>query len=112
MTAIFFSVLLVIGIILMTRRLVVVVVQSRRYDRELVVAERAARQVAVLEADLFRNPREWVAEAERAVETELRPRDEVTPHESLSDREMVGTLTSQTIATRKATHGDGDTIEG
>jgi len=111
MTAIFFSVLLVIGIILMTRRLVVVVVQSRRYDRELV-AERAARQVAVLEADLFRNPREWVAEAERAVETELRPRDEVTPHESLSDREMVGTLTSQTIATRKATHGDGDTIEG
>ena len=77
------SVFLAIAIVVLTWNLAISIIRERRYNRELA-AERAARQVAALEADLFRNPREWVTEAEQAVEAEQRPRGGVTPHESLS----------------------------
>ena len=88
------SVFLAIAIVIMAWRLAVIVIRDRKYDRELV-AERAASKVAALEADLFRNPREWVAEAERAVEAEQRPRGE--HRELLAEREYVVALRQETV---------------
>ena len=89
------SVFLAIAIVVMAWRLAATVIRDRRYNRELV-SERKGREVAALEADLFRNPREWVAEAERAVEAEQRPRGE--HRELLAEREYVVALRQETVS--------------